>query len=118
LAGGAFCMGDRYATGAAATSELKTERKEATAVKQKNVRALAVGVRTQQAQDEADTFFQHLRTEYENDQNKPGTGCVLDPVSLRRWNDANAQSDGPATGEPDDEMPAAAESSSGAERSE
>lgn len=118
LAGGAFYMGDHYATGQAATTELKIERKDAGVLKQKNSRALAAGVRTQQAQEASDAFFQQLRTEYENDQNKPGVGCVLDPVSLRRWNDANAQSDGPAAGEPDDEVPAAAEGPAGPERRE
>lgn len=119
LGTGAFFLGDRYATAACTANEVKGERKDAKLLKQKNGRALAAGIRTEQAQDANDTFFQNLRTQYEADQNnKPGTGCVLDAVSLRRWNDANAQSDGPATGEPADEVPAAAEGEPGPERGE
>lgn len=73
-------------------------------VKQK--KALAAGVRTEQAQAKTDVFFQTLRADYETDKTiYPITGCVLDPVSLRRWNAANAQSDDGAPGEPADGVP-------------
>ncbi|AKU21889.1 hypothetical protein [Massilia sp. NR 4-1] len=86
--------------------EVTAERVDAKAKKRKDKRALASGVRTEQAQAKTDSFFNTLRTNYENDQRVDGhVGCVLDPVSLRRWNEANAQSDGRAASEPDDGMP-------------
>lgn len=119
LGSGAFFLGDRYASAACVAREVQSERKDGKLLKQKNGRALAAGVRAEQAQDAADTFFQTLRTQYENDQHEhPGTGCVLDAVSLRRWNDANAQSDRAAAGEPADDMPAAAPAGQGDERGE
>lgn len=118
LASGAFYMGVRFATGQQAAGEVTVERKEAVTVRKKNTRALAVGVQTQKAQEAADAAFQHIRTEYEPNQNMPGIGCVLDPVSLRLWNEANAQSDGNAPSQSDDELPAAAEGAAGSERGE
>jgi hypothetical protein len=85
----------------------------------KNTKGLAAGVRTEQAQAATDFTFQRIRADYETDQhNTPGIGCVLDPLSLRRWNEANGESDGTTPGEPDGQVPAAAEGESGRERGE
>ncbi|MBC7857996.1 MAG: hypothetical protein H7Z39_04290 [Burkholderiaceae bacterium] len=85
----------------------------------KRGKALASGVRTERAQAKTDAFFQTLREDYEIDQTiYPNTGCVLDPVSLRRWNAANAQSDGGAPGEPADGVPEPSALEGGPERCE
>lgn len=101
---------------AAQAAEKETAR---IALKRKNVKGLAAGVKTENAQAASDATFQQLRADYETDQhNNPGIGCVLDPVSLRRWNEANGQSDGTTPGEPDGQVPAAAEGQAGRERGE
>jgi Sec-independent protein translocase protein TatA len=96
------------------TKEVQAERKEAKQKDRKDRKAFAAGVRTEQAQAKADTAFQRIRTDYEADQRKnPGIGCVLDADSLRQWNAAAAQSDSQAAGQPDGEVPAAAEDQAG-----
>ncbi|MDQ2822443.1 MAG: hypothetical protein M3Y65_19045 [Pseudomonadota bacterium] len=101
---------------AAQADQKEKERKQ---LKRKNLKALASGVRTQQAQAATDSNFQELRANYETDQHEnPGIGCVLDPISLRRWNEANDQSDGAATRKPDGAVPATAPREGGGERSE
>ncbi|MYM80554.1 hypothetical protein GTP44_01085 [Duganella sp. FT50W] len=116
---GAFIGGIVVTNDAWQAKAVKTERKAGEKLARKNVKATAVGVRTEQAQDKTDQLFQTIKAEYETDQqNNPAIGCVLDPVSLRRWNAANAGSDGAASGEPDDEVPEAATSEGGPERGE
>lgn len=115
-----FCLGDHYASLRCTAKEAKAERQDAKQLQRKSHRALDAGIRAQQAQDATDAFFQQLQSAYETDQqNHPGTGCVLDPVSLQRWNAANAQSDSATAGEPDDTLPEnAAGSETGGERGE
>lgn len=114
-----FLFGCHVQSNADEDQKSKAKDAERTQLKRKNTKALAAGVRVEQVQAAADTAFQQLRSAYEAEQHDdPHAGCVLDPVSLRRWNDANAQSDGGATGEPDAEVPAAAEGEPGPERSQ
>jgi hypothetical protein len=118
---GAACYGfGVYVQSNASTAELvKDQKKDTQLTKAKNRKALAAGIRAEQAQVKTDTYFQHLRSDYETDQhNNPGIGCVLDPVSLRRWNDANAQSGSPAAGQPDHGLPQPTATEAGPERSE
>lgn len=99
--------------------EAKTASKDQRQAKRKNSAALSAGIRTEQAQAVTDTYFNKLRTDYENEKDRsPGIGCVLDPVSLRVWNDANAQSDGAAASKPDGGLPDAAAIATEPERSD
>lgn len=116
---GAFLFGCHVQSNADVAAQAKQKEIARKQLVRKNAKGLAVGVRTEQAQAATDSTFQQLRADYETDQhNTPGIGCVLDPLSLRRWNEANGQSDSTAPGEPDGEVPAAAEGESGRERSE
>lgn len=115
---GSYLFGCHVQSNADVAAQADQKELERKALKRKNSKGLAAGLRTEQAQAAADTTFQQLRSDYETDQrNTPGTGCVLDPVSLRRWNEANGQSDGPTAGEPAGEMPGTAEGEAGRERS-
>lgn len=119
LAIGAYLVGCHVQSNADTAAQADQKEKERKQLKRKNGKALAAGLRTEQAQAATDNTFQQLRADYETDQHKtPGIGCVLDPVSLRRWNEANAQSDGAAAGEPAGEVPAAPEGEAGRERGE
>lgn len=119
LGGGCFALGYYIRGAVEVTKEAQTQGKEVKLKARKDRRALAAGVRTEQAQAKADTAFQRIRSDYEADQRKnPAAGCVLDADSLRRWNEANTQSDGGATGEPDGEVSAAAQGAAGRERSQ
>lgn len=113
---GGFGLG-YYVRGARqATKEVQTLRTATVAKEKKDRQALAAGVRTEKAATGADQAFQKIRSNYEADLHKnPRAGCVLDADSLRRWNDANAESDTTA-GEPVGEVPAPAEAAAGAER--
>ncbi|MBA5605851.1 hypothetical protein H3H36_10815 [Duganella sp. FT3S] len=107
------------AKNAVAMNEVKAAIKDGELKRRKDAAAVASGLRTEKAQAATDHYFNNLRTEYETEQkSNPGIGCVLDPVSLRRWNDANAQSDGAAPGEPDGGLPAAAPPDGATERSQ
>ena len=119
LGGACYRLGAYVQTNINQAAQSKGQTKDANLAKRKNVKALAAGVRVEQAQDATAAFFSTLRTDYETDQqNHPGIGCVLDAVSLRRWNAANSQSDGDATTEPADDVPPAAAVNAGPERSE
>jgi hypothetical protein len=117
LAIGFYLIGCHFQSNADTAAQADQRERERKQLKRKNTKALAAGVHTEQAQAASDTAFQQLRADYETDQRTtPGIGCVLDPVSLRRWNEANAQSDGAAASEPDGEVPAAAEGEAGGKR--
>ena len=119
LGGACYRLGAYVQTNINQAAQSKGQTKDANLAKRKNVKALAAGVRVEQAQDATAAFFSTLRTDYETDQqNHPGIGCVLDAVSLRRWNAANSQSDGDAATEPADDVPQAAAVDAGPERSE
>lgn len=112
LGSACYRLGAYVQTNVAQAAQSKGQTKDARLAKRKNVTALAAGVRVEQAQDTTAAFFSTLRTDYETDQqNHPGIGCVLDAVSLRRWNAANSQSDRDTATEPADEVrpPAAIE---------
>lgn len=99
--------------------EAKAETKALIKLARKSATATAVGIQTEKAQDKTDQTYQQIKSDYEADQqNNPAIGCVLDPVSLRRWNAANAGSDGATSGEPDDEVPTASTRESRPERGE
>lgn len=118
-AGVGFAAG-YYVRGTAAVTKETQEQTRATQQKaRKDRKALAVGIRTEQAQIATDTAFQKIRSDYEADQrSNPHAGCVLDADSLRRWNEANAQSDRDATVEPDGSLSAAPATGTGRERGE
>lgn len=119
LSGAGYRFGVHMQANADQVEQDRKRDADAALAQRKSAKALAAGVRAEQAQANTDAFFQHLRADYETDQhNDPGIGCVLDPVSLRRWNDANAQSDGAPAGEPDDGMPQPAGPDAGPERGE
>lgn len=117
LAGSSYWYGGQVQANADKADQADAKELERKALKHKNTKALAAGVRTEKAQAVADASFQQIQSDYEIDQHtNPDIGCVLDPVSLRRWNEANGQSDSPAAGEPVGEVPAAAEGDAGRER--
>ena len=100
-----FAVGVHYAGLRHDAAMLKTERQVISVERKKSRAALAAGIRTEQAQDKTNAYFDQLQATYENDKKTdPTIGCVLDPVSLRRWNAANEQPD-EALREPDDELP-------------
>jgi preprotein translocase subunit SecF len=114
---GGFALGYYMRGAAQVTKEAQTQDKEVKLKARKDGKALAVGIRTERAQAATDNAFQQIRANYETDQRKnPGAGCVLDADSLRRWNEANAQSDGDAASQPDGELPTPSESAAGGER--
>lgn len=116
---GSFGAGVAITHKACQAKDVKSERKDKQLLARKNSQARAVGIKIEQAQDHTDQIYQQIKADYERDQQQnPGIGCVLDPVSLRRWNAANAQSDSAAGSEPDDEMPEATETATGPERGE
>jgi uncharacterized protein HemX len=99
---GAFFYGGHVQKNADIADQAQDQWNESEYLRLKNRKAVAAGIRTEKAQAKTDQFFQQLRAEYETDQRKdPAIGCVLDPVSLRQWNTANAGPDGDAAGEPD-----------------
>jgi len=113
---GGFALGYTMRGARQATKEAQTLRTAAVAKEKKDGQALAAGVRTEKAATGADQAFQKIRSNYEADLHKnPRAGCVLDADSLRRWNEANAESNA-AAGEPAGEVPAAAEAAAGPER--
>lgn len=115
------CAGIGYVGRGAATAgnEVKAIQQAQKTSERKQRAGLAAGVRTEQAQAATNTYFDQLHTAYETDQQQhPGIGCVLDPVSLRRWNDANAQSSDGAASEFNDTVPDAPGAAAGTERSE
>ncbi|MFZ6644438.1 hypothetical protein ACO0LO_01870 [Undibacterium sp. TJN25] len=119
LGASAYAFGAWVEHNSTAAEQVKEVAQDVKATKTKNAKALAAGVHAQQALDATDAFYQHLRSQYETDQQQnPGIGCVLDPVSLQRWNDANAQSDSTAASEPDDDVPDAATTAGGPGRGE
>jgi uncharacterized protein HemX len=102
LVGGAFFYGGHVQKNADIAEQAQDQWNESEYLRLKNRKAVAAGIRTEKAQAKTDQFFQQLRAEYETDQREdPAIGCVLDPVSLRRWNQANAGPDGDATGDLD-----------------
>lgn len=116
---GAYFIGRQDVTAACTGEELRETQATEQLQRRKDRAGLAAGKRTEQAQLNTDRFYQNLRTTYEDEQrNDSGIGCVLDPVSLRRWNEANAQSDAPAAGKSDDGLPQPASAEAGAERSQ
>jgi Flp pilus assembly protein TadB len=114
---GGFALGYYLRGAAQVTKEAQAQDKEVKLKARKDSKALAAGIRTERAQAATDTAFQQIRANYETDQRKnPDAGCVLDADSLRRWNEANAQSDGGPASQPDGELPTPAESEAGGER--
>ncbi len=119
LAIGFYLIGCHVQSNADTAAQADQKEKDRKNLKRKNGQALGAGLRTEQAQAASDTTFQRLRADYETDQKQnPGIGCVLDLVSLRRWNEANAESDGGTASQSDGQVPAAAEGESGRERGE
>lgn len=114
---GGFALGYFVRGARQATKEVQTLRSAATSKARQDRKALAAGVRTEQANSGADHAFQTIRSDYEADLRKnPYAGCVLDADSLRRWNEANAESERDAAGEPAAAVPGAAERQTGTER--
>lgn len=117
LGAGSFFYGQHVQANSDVAGEVKQDAKDEKVADKKRTAAVQAGIRTEQAQVSTDTFFQHLSADYENQQlSNPGIGCVLDPVSLRVWNNANAQSDSDAPGEPSAEVQPAATIDGGPER--
>ncbi|WP_409482589.1 hypothetical protein [Noviherbaspirillum sp. ST 5-3] len=101
LGGGAFVFGTHVQHNADIADQQTERENDAEILRIKNRKGVAAGVRTEKAQARNDQFFQKLRADYESDKKQhPAAGCVLDPVSLRRWNEANAGADGDAASEP------------------
>lgn len=117
VGGTAFALGYALRGARQATKEVQTLQAAAVAKDRKNGKALAAGVRAAHATSGADLAFQKIRSDYEADLNKnPRAGCVLDADSLRRWNEANAESDAGAAGESAGGVPTATEAAAGTER--
>ena len=114
---GGFALGYFVRGARQATKEVQTLRSAATTKARQDRKVLAAGVRTEQANTGADHAFQTIRSDYEADLRKnPDAGCVLDADSLRRWNEANAESERDAAGEPAAAVPGAPEGETGTER--
>ena len=119
LGAASFMFGCHTQANADQAAQLEAADNAAETQRIKNRAALGAGLRAEKAQDKTDAIFQKIRNDYETEERKaPGIGCVLDPVSLRLWNEANTQSDGAAASELADGVPAAADPSAGRERGE
>lgn len=119
LGGASYKFGVRVQKNADLADQARSDKRDRKLAARKDRKALAAGVRTEHDQAATDSYFQRLRADYETDQhNNPGIGCVLDPVSLRRWNEANTQSADAAAGEPAGEVSPPAEGEGGGERRE
>ncbi|WP_143745609.1 hypothetical protein [Massilia sp. KIM] len=114
---GAYALGWFVRDARQASHEVQALRTQAKTRDRKDQVALAAGVRTERAQARADEAFQTIRTDYEADLRKnPDAGCVLDADSLRRWNEANAQSHVDPESEPSGAVQTAAEARAWPER--
>lgn len=99
---GSYFLGVHHQRNADVTQQAEEREIENEITRLRNKQSTASGIRTEQAQAKTDAFFQKVRADYETDQHKhPGIGCVLDPDSLLRWNQANTQSDSATAGESD-----------------
>ena len=117
VGGGGFALGYFVRDARQATKEVQTLRSATTTKARQDRKALAAGVRTEQANTGADHAFQTIRSDYEADLRKnPDAGCVLDADSLRRWNEANAESERDAPSQPAAAVPGAPEREAGTER--
>lgn len=113
VGGSGFALGYLIRDLREASKEVQTLRTAATTKARQDRQSLQAGVRTARAHAGAEQTFQTIRTDYEADLRKnPDAGCVLDAVSLRRWNEANAESERDPAGA----LPSAAEGEGGAER--